>query len=116
MIKIPMIITIRTLYEKGHNKSQISKMTGHDRKTVRNIIKALKEGKTLPDKKPHPRILDPHKEQIVKWIEEGLTAVRMHEELIREGVDISYSAVKYFVSSFKKNKNIFIRVHTKAGE
>ena len=98
-----MYITIKTLYEKSHNKSQIAKMTGHTRKTVRKIIKAIKEGKDAPDKKPHPKILDAHKEQIIKWIEEGLTALRMHEELIRMHIKISYSAVKYFVSSIQKN-------------
>ena len=111
-----MYITIKTLYEKGHNKSQIAKMTGHTRKTVRKIIKALNEGKEAPDKKPHPKIFDIHKEQIIKWIEEGLTALRMHEELIRMNIKISYSAVKYFVSSIQKNKNIFMRIHTKPAE
>ena len=116
MLRIAMYITIKTLYEKGHNKSQIAKMTGHTRKTVRKIIKAIKEGKEAPDKKPHPKILDTHKEQIIKWIEEGLTALRMHEELIRMNTKISYSAVKYFVSSIQKNKNIFMRIHTKPAE
>jgi len=115
MIKIPMQITIKTLYEKGHNKSEISRMTGHDRKTIRKIIKSLEQGKYL-EKKPHPRILDPHKDEIIKWIEEGLTILRIHEKLINKGIKIGYSAVKYFVKSIKKNKNIFIRIHTKPGE
>jgi transposase len=116
MLRIAMYITIKTLYEKGHNKSQIAKMTGHTRKTVRKIIKAIKEGKEAPDKKPHPKILDNHKDQIIKWISEDFTSLRMHEELIRMGVKISYSAVKYFVSSIQKNKNIFMRIHTKPAE
>lgn len=89
-----MYTTIKTLYEKGYNKSQIAKMIGHDRKTIRKIIRAIKAGKEIPDKKPYPKILDSHKEQIIKWIEEGLTAFRIHEELTRIGIKISYSAVK----------------------
>jgi transposase len=115
MIKIPMQITIKSLHEKGYNKSQIARLTGHDRKTIRKIIKVIKQDKYL-EKKPHPKILDNYKEQVVKWIEEDFTAYRMYEELIIMGVKIGYSAVKYFVNQIKKNKNIFIRVHTKPAE
>jgi len=35
------------------------------------MIKAIEEGKEYPSKKPHPRVLDPYKEQIIKWMEES---------------------------------------------
>ncbi len=47
MIKIPMQITIKSLYKKSYNKSEISRLTGHDRKTVRKIITTLESGKYL---------------------------------------------------------------------
>ncbi len=31
--------TIKTLFEKGHNKTQIAKLLGIDRKTVRKVLK-----------------------------------------------------------------------------
>lgn len=116
MLGMAMNITIKTLFEKGCNKSQIAKITSHDWKTIHKTIKAIKAGKEIPEKKPHPKILDKHKEQVIKWIEEDFTALRMHEELLRMGVKIGYTTVKYFIVSIKKNQNIFIRVHTQPGE
>lgn len=62
MISEEMKTTIRTLYEKGYNKSQISRMLQIDRKTVRAKLKEFDEG--LPKKKIRPTILDPYKEYI----------------------------------------------------
>ena len=42
---------------------------------------AIKAGKNAPDRKSHARLLDEHHETILKWIEEGLTGLRIHEEL-----------------------------------
>jgi len=116
MLRMAMYTTIKTLFENGKNKTQIAKMTGHDWKTINKVIKAVKAGKEIPDKKPHPRILDKNKEQMIKWIEEGLTAIRMHEELSRMGIKVGYTTVKDFVKAIKKNQNIFIRIHTLPGE
>lgn len=110
MLRMAMYTTIKTLFENGKNKTQIAKMTGHDWKTINKVIKAVKAGKEIPDKKPHPRILDKNKEQMIKWIEEGLTAIRMHEELSRMGIKVGYTTVKDFVKAIKKNQNIFIRI------
>ena len=46
-------------------RSLIAKMTGHDWKTVAKRIKEIEAGKEYLAKKPHPRILDYHKEQIL---------------------------------------------------
>ena len=62
MISEEMKTTIRTLYEKGYNKSQISRMLQIDRKTVRAKLKESDEG--LSKKKIRPTILDPYKEYI----------------------------------------------------
>ncbi len=39
----------------------------------------------------------------------------MHEKLIFMKVKISYSAVKKYLQNLKRNKNIFIRVHSNPG-
>ena len=66
MIGVAMYITIKSLWGKHKNKSLIARMTGHDWKTVAKRIKEIEEGKEYPTKNPHPRILDSHKEQIMK--------------------------------------------------
>ena len=116
MIGAAMYTTIKTLWGRHKNKSMIARLTGHDWKTVAKVIKTIEEGGGYPNKKPHPRLLDIYREQIIKWMEEGLTAVRMHEKLQGMGVKIGYSTVKDYVADIKRRENIFIRVHTLPGE
>ena len=116
MIEVAIYITIETLWKKHKNKSLIARMTGHDWKTVAKRIKEIESGKKYSKKKPHPRILDSCKEQVLKYLEEDLSAVRIHEKLQEEGVKVGYSTVKDYIGSIKKKDNIFIRIHTLPGE
>ncbi len=111
-----MYTTIKTLWERGRNKTEISKMTGHDWKTVNKIIKRIESGKDYPEKKDHPSKLDNHKDQILEWLEHGLTGIRIFEELKKTGLQIGYSTIKDYLSKIKKRQKIFIRVHTEPGE
>lgn len=111
-----MYTTIKTLWEKGQNKSEIARLTGHDWKTVSKVIKAIKEGKQAPLKKPHLRLLESHHEKIMCWLEGDLSALRIREELLKEGLQIGYSMVKDYVASIKKEKKIFLRMHSEPGE
>lgn len=72
-----MYTTIKVLSEKGYSKLAISKLTGHDRKTVSKVINKLKDGIDYPTKKDHPNLLDPYKSIIVEFIEKGLSSVRI---------------------------------------
>jgi len=108
MIGVAMYITIKSLWERHKNKSLIAKLTGHDWKTVAKRIKEIEEGKEYPKKKPHPRILDSHKEQIMEWLKDNLSGVRIHEKLREEGVKLGYSTVKDYICKIKKRDNVFI--------
>jgi transposase len=116
MIGVAMYITIKSLWEKHKNKSLIAKMTGHDWKTVAKRIKEIEEGKEYLARKPHPRMLDPYQEQIIEWLEENISGVRIHEKMQEEGVKVGYSTVKGYISQIKRRENIFIRIHTLPGE
>ena len=105
MIGVAMYITIETLWKKHKNKSLIARMTGHDWKTVAKRIKEIEQGKKYIKKKPHPRLLDSCREQILKYLEEDLSAVRIHEKLQEEGVKAGYSTVKDYIGSIKKRDN-----------
>ena len=50
MLGVAMYTTIKTLMEKGMNKSQIAQATGHDWKTVAKVIKNIGVGKEWPGK------------------------------------------------------------------
>jgi len=116
MLGEAMYTTIQTLWKKGLNKSEIGRATGHDWKTVSKVIQKHKSGESWPNKKPHPCLLDPHKDKVFQLIEQGLNAVRIHEELATQGVKAAYPTVKRYVANIKKRENIFIRIHTKPGE
>ncbi len=116
MIGAAMVTTIKTLWGRCKNKAQIAKQTGHDWKTVAKAVKLIESGQEYPMQKPHPRILDVHKETIVQFVEEGLSGVRINEELKALGVKAGYSTLKDYISKIKKNEQIFIRIETKAGE
>lgn len=116
MLRGAMYTTIQTLWQKGHNKSEIARWTGHDWKTVSHVIQCLQSGQSVPERKVHASVLDGHREQLLAWIEQGLSAVRMHEELLSQGVKAGYTTVKTYVAKVKGNENIFIRIHTLPGE
>jgi transposase len=97
MIGVAMYTTIQTLWKKHKNKSLIAKLTGHDWKTVAKRIKEIEQEKEYQPKKPHPRILDPYHEQILKWIEEDLSGVRIHEKIQQKGVKVGYTTVKDYL-------------------
>ena len=108
MLGEAMYTTIQTLWKKGLNKSEISRATKHDWKTISKVITKLESGQSWPDKKPHPCLLDPHKEIILELIEKGLSAVRIHEELAALGIQGAYPTVKRYVGNIKKRENIFV--------
>lgn len=116
MIGGAMATTIKTLWERYKNKSKIAKITGHDWKTVANAIKNIEAGREYVGRKPHPRILDDKKEEVGKWIEEGLTGIRIHDKLTGMGVKVGYSTVKTYIAAIKKSEQIFVRIHTEPGE
>lgn len=103
-----MATTIETLWKKTKNKSEIARLSGHDWKTVDKIIKELEKGNKYPQKKPHSRLLDPHKEKIVGFIEQGLSGVRIHEELAVIGVSVGYTTVRDYLKLIKGTEKIFV--------
>lgn len=116
MLREAMYTTIKTLWDKGYNKSEIARMTGHDWKTIHKVVKDIQRGKSVPQKKPHSRLLDPYHEEMLKLMEQGLSAVRIQEILLSQGIQIGYTTVKDYIAQAKKKTQIFIRMHTDAGE
>ncbi|HBE44563.1 MAG TPA: IS21 family transposase, partial [Deltaproteobacteria bacterium] len=116
MLEAAMYTTIKTLWELGHNKSEIARTTGRDWKTVDKVINDIKKGIYTPHMKERESILDPYKERILSLLEKDLSAVRIHEELMAAGFTGSYSAIKQHVGELKKREDIFVRIHTLPGE
>ncbi|MGC8746631.1 MAG: IS21 family transposase [Candidatus Saccharicenans sp.] len=103
MLGVAMHITIKTLFEKGYNKTQIAKIVGCSRKAVRRALKRVDEGQELR-RKTVPSIIDAYEEIVRAKVAQGLTAVRIHQDLVKEtSYKGSYSTVKLLVRKIKKD-------------
>lgn len=104
MLEVAMRTTVKTLYEKGHNKTQIAKMLGIDRKTVRKIL----SDRGAPDddregKSGWPSRLDKHREFIQIQMAKGMSIVRIHEDLKRDyGVGCGYTTLRDYIAKIRK--------------
>lgn len=116
MLGTAMYTTIKTLKELGKSKSEIARLTGHDWKTVSKVIKNIESGQGDPKAKERESIVDAYKEKVVELLEKGLSGVRIHEELSACGFRGTYSAVKKYIRKLKRKEDIFVRVHTLAGQ
>jgi transposase len=102
MVKENMYITVQTLLEKGNTISDIARICKIDRKTVRSIQKKLKAGIDFQEKATRTKKLDQWTDLIKTQIEEGWSADRIHENLVKfHQADISYATVQRFVQHCK---------------
>ncbi len=87
MLGAAMYTTIKTLYELGKSKSEISRLTGHDYKTVSKVVKAIDTGQLEPKRKERTGLLSPYKSRIAEFLEKDLSGVRIHEQLQGDSKD-----------------------------
>ena len=111
-----MYTTIKTLWERTKNKTEIARLTGHDWKTVAKVIKNIEAGIEIHGYKPRSSLIDSYREKVLKLLEKDLNGVRIHEELTRDGFKGSYPTVKRYINKLKRSQNIFVRIHTQPGE
>ncbi len=101
MLGVEMHTTIETLFKKGYNKSQISRILEIDRKTVRTYLEKTKQN-GIAERKTYPTILDPYKEYINIQISKDLTAKRIFQDLQRDyNFSGSYDTVKRYIAKIK---------------
>ena len=80
------------------------------------MIKNLEAGIETPEYKPRETLIDDYRNKVLELMEKDLSAVRIHEELVRDGFKGSYSTVKRYMAKLKRKENIFVRIHTDPGE
>ena len=61
-----MYTTIKTLWEKTKNKTEIARITGHDWKTVAKVIKNIEKGIEIPQYKPRQSLIDEYRVDVLK--------------------------------------------------
>jgi len=112
--QVTVINSILTLYENGWRKLRIARELGIDVKTVRSYIRqaeaavdpdSLEEPTSLvspPGNSGRPSQCEPHRERIEHWLETGLAAQRIYQDLVsEEGFEGGYDSVKRFVHRLK---------------
>ena len=117
MLEVAMKVTIRTLYQKGYNKTQIARMLDVDRKTVRKVLREA-EAKDPPEKPVWPSMLDDHREFIETQMNKQISVVRIHEDLQKLfGVECSYSTTRDYVAKLRKaTPHAYMVLHSLPGE
>ena len=83
MLGVEMHTTIKTLFSKGYNKSQIANLLDTDRKTVRKVLKEL-DDKGIVERKKRTSILDEYKYYINAQVAKDLSAKRIYQDIVRD--------------------------------
>jgi len=117
MLGVHMQTTVKTLFEKGHSKTRIGEILGIDRKTVRKILKQP-DKETHIEKKPHPSMLDKHREFIEVCISKELSATRVFQDLQRKySFEGKYTTVRDYIRKLRNNhQKAFMKIETLPGE
>jgi len=123
MVKPEEFMKIFWLREQGYSISAISRLTGHDRKTIR---KYLKQGK---DRLPKMRSrnsssskLDNYKSEIMELLQrnekEYIPATVIYKQIVAKGYSGSLSLLQKWIKKYKKERfpKIVIRYETLPGE
>ena len=85
---------ILSLQAKGHGIRQIARALQISRGAVRTVLKA---GSATVPRIERAEKAEPHREQILEWVDRCRgNLVRVHEELVKQGVTLSYPALTAF--------------------
>ena len=121
MLEVDMKTTIKTLYQKGYNKTQIGRMLGIDRKTVRKVLKddanRKESGQGIQDS-VWPSMLDEYREYIEIQLGKELSITRIHQDLQKEfGVECGYTTLRDYVAKLRRNtSHAYMVLHSLPGE
>jgi len=107
MLTMYQQITIQTLHKQGKNKSEIAKLLGCHRHTVRKILNR----ETIAEKQTRKKssMFDPYKQQIAAWQKADISRFRIYEKLQEElKLHCSYINIcKYMQKHFPKSVEAF---------
>lgn len=116
MYRVAMYYTIKTLFEKGHSRRQISRQLGIHRRTVTSIISKIQQGTIHPQPVARGLILQPFEAQIREKVEKGYTARLIHDWLVDQlHCNVSYPSVARFVRKLEPSES-FVPQYSEPGQ
>jgi transposase len=94
-------LLIRDLHSKAFNTSEIARVIGHDRKTVRKYLN-LETAPEFQKRPTRPSKLDPYKPYIIEKLNEGpYSTAYLLREIQKMGFDGGRTIVKDFVGKVR---------------
>jgi transposase len=117
MLNVEERFMIKELHRQGINISEISRRTGHDRKTIRAVI----NGPLTPpqkERKPRARKIDPFVPYLEERIGQGiLNAQKLYQEILAKGYTGKDRAVRAFVQPYReeRRRQATVRFETEPG-
>ena len=118
MLKVEHRFMIKDLYRRGVPISEIARITGHDRKTIRTVLN--EPVNPAPRKrKPKDKKLEPFAPYLEERIQEGvLNCNKLLAEIQRQGYHGGKSLVKDFVQPYReaRRQEATVRFETAPGE
>lgn len=118
MLKVEIRFMIKDLYRRGVTISDIARITGHSRGTIRGIVHSPVNA---PPRRRATRAkkLDPFVPYLEKRMEEGVfNCKKLLDEIRKQGYDGSWSLVKNFVQPYREERRqeATVRFETEPGE
>jgi transposase len=119
MLKWEEQMDIKFLVGQGHSIRQVAKLSGHARNTVRNVIRPH-ENQSKAESRGRKSKLTDFKEYLrSRYLETGLSGVRLCEEITAMGFTGSVSAVRRHLQTIEKagiSPKATVRFETPPGE
>lgn len=118
MLRVEDRFMIKDLHRRGMTISDIARITGHDRKTIRSIV----NGPVNPPprkRKTRAKKLDAFVPYLERRIEEGvLNCNKLFDEIQKQGYRGGKSTLKYFVQPYReaRRQEATVRFETPPGE
>ncbi len=119
-LKMEKINSLKLLYQRGLSKRRIAKELGIHRETVSRHLSLSdppKPAKVTTGSSRTRSRCEEHRAKILGMLEEGLSATRIHQDLVKEeGFEGGYESVKRFVRKLRKQNPLpFRRMETDPG-
>jgi transposase len=118
MLGVENRFMIKELYRKGLTITEIARLTGNDRKTVRKVLDEPLVAVVKP-RRPKPRKIDPFIPHLKKRIDEGVVNARkLYHEIQRQGYQGRETQVRDFVQPFRaaRRQEATVRFETDPGQ
>lgn len=118
MLKMDDFLQVRLLRQQGHSIKSIARETGLSRNTVRKVLR--EKVPVAYARESRPGLLDAYKDYALKRFGEGISAIRIFQEIQPMGFAGSYDLLRKYLGEHRKHQRaeqrVTVRFETPPGE